>query len=241
MPREVNGSVRTQKIWVSADAAVDANGQLDESRLGASSVAFLRGEQPAVADIRSQSSGDSTGAVSCPAALFDFAVVEHYRANSTLHDLVAEASDIIDGRITEIQEGFFKGTPGSLLRVTTETVYRESGTIRKEGGDVFLAYPYATLKIGGAMYCTRGAAAPAIGDRVLIFSYVPGRGEMADIIEADGAREVIIAREGRVLPPQRPSAVLSDPAIAGRPFDAVVGIVRKLVNGSKPSRGSDAP
>jgi hypothetical protein len=176
-------------------------------------------------------STDCNGSTSLPA-------VEHYRPNGTLDDLVAEASDVVVGRVVAAGEGFFRGHPANLLRVAITETYRSSSELAGRTEDLFLVYPFANVRIGGSLHCTRPVGftfEPVVGNRVLLFKYLPSASPDAILVEADAGREVIFEAENRtVVPP----VLASDARIReAKTFDDLMVIVRDAVSERDGSAG----
>jgi hypothetical protein len=202
----VNGAAN---LWVAADAAIDTQGNLRADTVGEATMLTLR-DYRATQDRQRQVRAESvtSSAVGddalCGGAFLNLPAVEQYRPSNSFDDLMRESTDIVAGRVLAIREGFFRGVPASLLRVNITQVYRDSGTINLVDRTVFVAYPYATLRIGEQTYCTRpngSTVHPAVGDRVLLFDYLPGEGVSHSVIELDTKRQLVIEHQGRLALP----------------------------------------
>lgn len=216
IPDLIQGPVATaQATWVAASLAVDAKGSFTDRvapwvRAGladfaeARKRAMVRGER-ATAD--------------CGGNFMSLPPVEHYRPHQTFTELTTEASDVVWGSVVATRQGLFRGDPAMMVRFEVHGWLRNSKKLGAVGNDLFLIYPYATLHANGTDYCTRAVGSravrfdfePRVGDRLMVFSYVPGLGPDRAVIEADAAYEVVFERDGKVvLPPDLlPDAVFA--------------------------------
>jgi hypothetical protein len=227
MPNQLHSVVsEALPVWVSAEEAIDAEGNLVASKVGEHSVLMLRDlntmRQRRGSDRAALSTDGCAGYLALPTP-------EHYRRNATFRDLTTEASAVLNGRVVARDEGFFRGIPASLVRISVSTVFRQSPDFTTPSQDVYLIYPYANLRVNGSMHCTRARLPfePMAGDRVLIFKYLPSASPDAIVIEADANREVVFENKGRlILPP----TLLNDPDVASvRTFDALSTLVAKTL------------
>jgi hypothetical protein len=230
IPAEIRGRGPTGlPAWVSIDVAVDPQGKLRLEKVGEHSVRMLRDmdalrRRNAPSGELAMTSEGCHGSTSLPA-------VDHYRRNETLNDLVAEASDVVVGRVMATGEGFFRGHPATILRVAITETYRSSNELAGRTEDLFLVYPFANVRIGASLHCTRPVGftfEPAVGNRVLLFKYLPSASPDALLVEADAGREVIFEAGNRtVVPP----VLASDAQIReARTFGDLMGIVRNAVS-----------
>ena len=129
------------------------------------------------------------------------------------------------------RQGFFRGIPATLVRFEVSGWLRRSEKLNAIAGDQFLVYPFATLRTNGSIYCSRPIGfsfEPRVGDRVLIFSYLPGIGPERSLIEADASREVVFERDGRIM---LPPALRTDVVFANaRTFDELLTRIALVVN-----------
>ena len=199
LPDELGGQTSTAlPAWVSADRALDANGNPLPAKVGEHSVTMLRQMKAMRERATPMEAARTDGCTS----YMTLPTPEHYRRNATLRDLTTEANDVIVGRVVARSEGFFRGSPASLLRVAVTKSHRTSDELRFRTQDVYLVYPHANIRIGGSLHCTRAPGMsfePAAGDRVLIFKYLPSASRDAILIEADATREVIFENDGRLI------------------------------------------
>jgi hypothetical protein len=142
------------------------------------------------------------------------AETEHYKPNQTLDDLAREAREIITGSITAVREGVFRGRPAMLLRVNSPAAGR------------YVVYPYATIRIGDAVVCSRPASdfKPRVGDHVLFFSYTKPVAGDGSVYEIDAAREIAFGRGAELYAPQSLVKELRSDAEAR--FQDMVSVVR---------------
>lgn len=230
VPKELRGRVENAlPAWVAVDRALDANGELLASKVGEYNIAKLRRWKA----LQDRGAGaepmEALRAGSC-AGFRTLPTPEHYRRNGTIRDLTSEATDVIVGRLVGREEGFFRGSPASLLRIAVTATPRASDELYGRSQDVYLVYPYASLNIAGAFHCTRVpglAYEPAAGDRVIVFKYLPSASPDAVAIEADARREVIFEQANTVV---IPPLLASDPSLrTATSFDALVSVISNAV------------
>ena len=156
-------------VWVAAHAAFTSDGQVDPSVVGRHRQAISR----YIARSKdSASRAQSRAKVPPPPELegcssYFGALPERFKKTSTLTDLTENAAVIVSGRVVAMQQGFYGGAPGTLLKLSADYV---KGSGSKE---TFLFYPFARIKTAEALICAVPVGAytpPRLGDRVLAFS-----------------------------------------------------------------------
>ena len=239
MPLEVASAVRDAPVtWISVRAALTPARALREDKLGRSRARFL------VDDTAARQRADETARIgtpserdrACGGVFFSLPEIEHYQANATFGDLL-KARNILAGRVIDADHGFYHGTPATLLRVRVDSPLRTSKEVRREQGTVLLVYPDATIEVEGAALCSRvfgTTFVPSIGDDVLVFSFMPGAGVNALIVEADAEREMFFGRGGTIVHAPKNSD------ISGIGFQTIVNRTRAAVQANEPSTSSDA-
>lgn len=105
--------------------------------------------------------------------------IESPAIRDSAQSTVANATAIIVGRIRSVTLGFFHASPGSLLELDELTHVKTSDSFRHARERLYVRHPYANFHAGSSQYCretSRAAAAPKVGDHVLVFAF----GEPAD-------------------------------------------------------------
>jgi hypothetical protein len=224
--------------WVAADNALDQQGNLRPDVVGPEGVSILASYR--ATRVRA-GSGTTTAQMAPPAAALadpcggvtmSLPSAEQYRPNSTVDEILAESVDVISGRIVAMREGFYRGVPASLIKVAILENHRQSGTVKQVDGSVFLVYPYATLRVAGVTYCTRPRQPlpyPVVGDRLIIFNYLPGQAIDHSIIEVPVERQLVIEHQGILTLP----ANLENFRSYGD-FDALSRRLSHVLNGNEP-------
>lgn len=115
---------------------------------------------------------------------------DHFETRGSLPDLTASAKHVIAGRVVASQQGFHRGTPGTLLEISGSMV---KGAARSRRWFVF--YPVANISTVDGAICARPVGdfvPPAIGDRLLVFSIVGNSGtDDLTVFFADPTHEVV--------------------------------------------------
>lgn len=174
-----------EPLWVSAEAATGPDGQIDWSLLGEKArQAFDRFSQspPIPYSVLERSPGTremSTVAQEVKPS-GETTLWYHYGFNSvdtpmgerwgTLEELALKATVIYEGKVIGLSEGFFDGSPATLLTIRIESSLRSQGGHKAEG-EVYLYYPEAKFSIGelnfwksNPLYPPR----PSLGDSLII-------------------------------------------------------------------------
>lgn len=163
-------------LWVRADLAIDARGELRDV-IGSHAAERLRAER---------SLGPCKVYSSQP-------ILEHFKDTSTAEALLANTERIVTGRIVSTADGFFLGTPGQLL------------TIDAGPDSVYLFFPSAEIQTPLGSYCSIPVgtdARPRWGDRVVIFSMLRPLDTEGRIFQAEPGRELVIESGRRLYLPR---------------------------------------
>lgn len=172
-------------LWISAEAATGPDGQVDWSLLGEKAHhGFERFSKspPIPYSLLERSPG--TREMSTVAQEVkpggESTLWYHYGFNSvdtpmgerwgTLEELALKATVIYEGKVIGLSEGFFDGSPASLMTIRIENSLRSQKGHKAEG-EVYLYYPEAKFSIGelnfwksNPLYPPR----PSLGDSVII-------------------------------------------------------------------------
>lgn len=186
-------------LWVSAEAATTAEGEVDWALLGETARSVYEsvveqpplpidfvGRMPEVSGVFYDTSPDGEitswlrygpGSHEAPGGHLE-----------TLRQVVETATGIFLGEVVDLEEGFFLGDVGSLLRVRTERVVLSSDEHRASD-EFFLFWPEARFSIGDLHFWKENPVypeRPATGSRVLV---------VADRrVPFDAARKLILPR-----------------------------------------------
>lgn len=129
---------------------------------------------------------------------------EDPKPNATLPELVANAQAIVLGDILEVEEGFFHGEFGSLVRLSVSASFVPRGG--DLGREVGVFYPEARLEHDGVVVCKSGSRndgeSPEPGRRMLIFAYRVVPEFAADIIYPDDEEVFFELGDGSVSLPR---------------------------------------
>lgn len=115
---------------------------------------------------------------------------DHFEARGTLPELTASAKHVIAGRVIASEQGFHRGTPGTLLEISGSMI---KGAARSRRWFVF--YPVANISTVDGAICARPVGdfvPPEPGDRVMVFSIVGNSGtDDFTVFFADPTHELI--------------------------------------------------
>lgn len=120
-------------------------------------------------------------------------------ARGTLGDLARNSLAILRGTVTAIDQGFGSyGTAALLLEVQVDE--RVKGSVKiVDAPYVYVEYPVASFEAGGYRFCkkdSRWPEPPEIGDRLMLFPYMPPGDEGGQVIAPfPDAFEVIFERK----------------------------------------------
>jgi hypothetical protein len=173
-------------LWVSEEAAIDERGGL---RLEL----FQEGDAASLRRVMERNAGGE-----CKAFLTQPAL-EHHNPAGTLDDVVRYSRVIVSGTVKATAQGFYHGTPGTLLALAnTETLKMTVPAARD--GRFYVFIPEAKIATrSGAICSTMRAALPSVpkpGDSILVFVYGSPGGEDANFAEVDAARHVLVQPHG---------------------------------------------
>lgn len=189
-------------VWVSADEALTATGELHADRLRNLAHKWeFRQSRDALSDEGCYAEG---------MVLVD--PLPHQVPVSTLEQLHDFSLGIVSGMVAGIEPGFFWESPGSLLRLEPTTVV--SGTITASSDPLFVHYPNARFDVGSYSFCKsdpRLPHAPELGDTVLVFIRTGVWGNDKRLISPLPDDVFIETKDGELL---TPAALDDDPVVA---------------------------
>jgi len=100
-------------------------------------------------------------------------VGDYFSGNPSLGELVKNSAVIYSGKILSMQQGFYKGSPSTLLEVSVTQTYKAPDKFRAVDR-IYVTYPAAKVNLEGKLICQRperGYSDPALGGRILVFSF----------------------------------------------------------------------
>jgi hypothetical protein len=154
---------------------------------------------------------------------------EHSRPTASIEDLSTHAETIVLGTVTAIEQGFYHGLPSSRLRI--EPTHLKGAARRAE---TYLVYPLAKIPTAHGLICIRPLGdytAPAVGDRVLVFSmYEPFMTDTAMFLSVDVRRQLF--HEPRNAGARFPAALTGNQDLA-RTMDAVRRRVVEIIRSER--------
>ncbi|MFL6236876.1 MAG: hypothetical protein ACJ76N_27340 [Thermoanaerobaculia bacterium] len=201
---------RVEPLWVSAEAASEKNdvrwelfSASDQDNLRHFVADSERLRREAKSSQGNQVGGKQGTELECPLVL---ATLDEGRIdpkpNNSFSDLTEQALAIYSGRIEGISQGFFSGLPSSLLQVKVTKAFRSSDLVARE--EVLIPYPFARFKIGSSTFCggPESMFQPAVGDRVLVFIYDPGRNADQTLVHPRSPELFFQSSAGRLIVPK---------------------------------------
>ena len=228
------------RYWVSAEAAVTSDGELNWSLMDSADQAFLREYVAKVdawsarrAETREQAVSpdvDSAGPtvdIQCPSY---FGNPYGGTLPRDLESAVTESIAIITGRVVARSNGFsFLWVPGVLLKVRTQSVLKTAEGMFA-GPDFFVFYPKASFMAGRVAFCSVDdelPAAPQVGDTLLILPPFPADDVDRAFVIAHRQRFFVQSTDGRLVrAPIREQSIVPEGVTD---LDGLADAVRRLV------------
>jgi hypothetical protein len=205
--------------WVPAERALNADGTFREELFGS-----WIGPSRRIAE-RNGNSQECRFAVGPP-------VADDFLSTPSLEKLATNARSIVSGTVISIEQGFYYGRPGSLLRL--EPMYVKGAA---RGSATYLFYPLAKISTAHGLVCTHPLgdyAAPEVGDRVLVFTMdEPRVTTVGTILSVDIRRQLI--HEASNSDVRLPAAFVTDAGVP-KTFDAVRRRVTEIVRANDRKR-----
>ncbi|HEX9986067.1 MAG TPA: hypothetical protein VGF69_22590 [Thermoanaerobaculia bacterium] len=186
IPDFLRSTLDDELAWVAADAAVNERGQIREEL-------FLLGRIDSARRIaRRNGATDECRFFSGPPT------PEHFKPTNSLDTLLEHSETIVSAKVMAIRQGFYYGIPGSLLRLNAKQ-------IRGKGrhGPLYLFYQLAKIPTAEGLVCSKPLGefvAPAVGDRMLIYSLgSPEQTDSGEVIWVDASTQLIHESRGERL------------------------------------------
>jgi len=184
-------------VWVSEHSAVSPEGDFRWEIFRESHRAKLLSSIDSAARLRLRKSIDSSAPEPPPrlyspnedveCTVFSTGSEPEYltsMSHSSLYDLTSNAVLIVAGQVSAVMQGFFYGTPRSLLTVSNPKFLRAPDDF--PASEVYIAYPHAGMFLDGDAYCAHDVSfpdRPRVGDRILVFIYVIRPGIRPPVLE----------------------------------------------------------
>ncbi len=173
-------------IFVAADIAVLPNGQVNRT--------FFPGEDGTLGleSILARETTNGCVLLDAPTAAMSRVPGRHQNLESS----IADADNIVEVTVTGIRTGFNFGSPGTLVRLQVEQVFK--GAPPSETKYVF--FPYGDLQVGGIRICARDphwGEVPHVGDRLVILFAGHQHNDLIPVLALDPS-SVLTIRNGRV-------------------------------------------
>ena len=198
-------------IWVSAEAAKSASGEINWGVLGEEAHRIYEGVLNSKPPLKLTEPGKSTeydldfSGVLPDCVHYGAAFEDHFNPPSdrTLQDVAKNARAILSGEIVGIDQGFYRGEPNSLLEV--KVTHRVRASEKLASNDVFyVVFPFARFTMGGVTFCKQDSSfpyRPAIGDRILFFPFYESPDAAGQLLYL-GPQQMIFEKrgDGLVLP-----------------------------------------
>lgn len=188
-------------VWVSAERAVEAEGNLRSDVIEPARVAELRRRlmerekkpQGSKIDAEAEDPCDTTTSY----------IPEQFSATASTSDLVGNSQYIFSASVAAVGQGFYFGTPGSLLAldVKQRLKYEKRDALEQP---VYIFFPQATIETAQGTICARPwprMSMPAVGDQILIFAYSRPFGLNAGVFELRPDKQLLFeGRDGAYVP-----------------------------------------
>jgi hypothetical protein len=215
----VPGAIDPDPAWVSERAAIDEQGALRFDL-------FSEGTQFSLRHLLERNPGDSC--VTSRGLPFT-----HYSADPTLDRLVEKARIIIGGRVVATSQGFYGGSPATLLAVKVDARLKEQWSLTR-GQIVYIVFRTATIRTKSGMLCSTTfplqVSVPAPGDRVLAFALAPPNDELTAILNIHPDLHLLVQHRGE---PRLVKNTLAQTVGSEEQLDRVIERVRGRVRADR--------
>ena len=169
-------------VWVSAETAVDKSGDLRSDVIASHRVNEFRKRLEKAAVTPGTRIG-SEAADGCDTTTSYLSPL--YLPTGSPDDLVKNSRYILSGSVTALREGFYFGSPGTLLAIRpTQWLKHETEAVVERS--VYVFFSRAKIKTSQGTICSTPVPTvpmPTIGDDILIFAYYPPAGRDAAVFE----------------------------------------------------------
>lgn len=251
IPKTFDSAVsdREAPLWVAADLARTPENEIDLALFAPSERESLRRQLAAQERLRAverpkdlsplQKAGrEPVSDANCVTYEKTFFHLSGERKAPGLEGLVESARGIYSATISDVSQGFFLGSPASVLRLDLTETWKTDGTV-PPGGELFAVYPFARFAIGKGVFCSgmpESAVQPEAGQRVIVFVTSDPLDKERSLVWTDPEALIVEKAEGGV---SMPRALKEDPELFPvQSFEEAVELLRRMLhrpNHQKPS------
>jgi len=205
-PHLAYGEGTPKPLWVSAEAAVTKDGEMNYDLFHSPSMRQYREAHAKQYRLSRKANQSDISWEEC------FQVERRVpkapsikgKPENTLEDLVQHSDAIIEGTIVQVTPGFLVGHQTSLVTVQVSGRLKSSPGFREQEY-VYVDYPVAKFTVGGITYCIDNAdlpIGPKIGARVLLFPYRKPWDTTGSFITIEPNKIFIEDLDGKLLKPK---------------------------------------
>jgi hypothetical protein len=169
-------------VWVSAEAALDAAGDLRSDIIASHKAIELRRRLERNAATKGTRI-ESEAADGCDTTTSY--VSPHFSSTASADDLVKNSRYIFSGSVTDLRQGFYFGSPGTLLAVRPKQWLKHETEAVIER-PIYIFFSQAKIKTPHGTICSTPVPRvprPSVGDEILIFAYHQPLGRDAGVFE----------------------------------------------------------
>lgn len=185
---------REAPVWVSADLARTPDNQIDLKLFTPQEGEALRGK---LAELKGKGEGD------CKVYEKTANPFAGEKKAAGFEGLVKSAKGIYSASITDLAQGFFLGSPASVLKLEVTKAWKTpSGEQPKE---LFAVYPFARFAIGDGVFCSGEPGSlhePKAGQKVILFVTSDPLDRQRTLVWADPESLISEGSDGKLSLPQ---------------------------------------
>ena len=230
---------RESPIWVSAGQARTPDGHINWKLFSAAEQDSLRRtlismervraqEQPKSLSLSQTSGNEQVRDENCALYQETFYHASEGPVAPGFIGLVKSARRILSGSVSGVSQGFFMGSPASILRLDVSQTWKADAGFPP--GDIYAVYPFARFAIGGDAFCAGSPGSvvpPRVGQRVLAFITSAPLGQKSTLTYIEPKMLIIEGPGGKVFLPR---ALRQDPELApAQTFDEVEELLRRAL------------
>jgi len=174
-PDLVGGGEYPDPYWVSAEAAVTRDGDLDYSLFLSPTMKQYRQKHARSFRLSGKANRDRISWSECYQIERPrwHVPIQRSRPFDSFDALLRHSEAILEGTVVAITPGFLGGHHTSILTLRVESWLKKSHFFH-QGPYVYMQYPVARFSVGGITYCVDNPdfpVEPVLGMRVLVFPY----------------------------------------------------------------------
>jgi len=144
----------------------------------------------------------------------------------TFDAMVSRSLTILTGRVTGLQQGFYRGSPGTLLRVAVAERLKDFGRLASSA-EIHVFLSAARMQTTRGLLCVDDGVSvpmPAVGDRIAVFSESMPQDDRHELLPIDARMGLFVERSGKLaLPRSMASTMAATPST----LSALVDLVRE--------------